>query len=59
MQRLGGALRALTFSPDGRFLVAGTSATLLTGGLRVFRAPSVQEIDAVEAWATEPTGRDL
>jgi len=45
VQRLGGALRALTFSPDGRFLVAGTSSTLLSGGLRVFRAPSLPEID--------------
>jgi len=49
IRRLGGGLRALTFSPDGRSLVAGTSSTLLTGGLRVFRAPLFQEIEAEEA----------
>jgi WD40 repeat protein len=49
IRRLGGGLRALTFSRDGRYLVAGTSSTLLSGGLRVFRAPSVQEIDLSEA----------
>jgi len=49
--RLGGGLRALTFSPDGRSLVAGTSSTLMSGGLRIFRAPTLQEIDASEAAA--------
>jgi WD40 repeat protein len=49
VRRLGGALRGLTFSPDGRALVAGTSSTLRTGGLRVFRAPTLREIDATEA----------
>ena len=50
IRRLGGGLRALTFSPDGRYLVAGTSsAPGYSSGLRVFRAPSLQEIDAVEA----------
>jgi WD40 repeat protein len=49
VRRLGGGLRALTFSSDGRALVAGTSSTLLTGGLRVFRAPSLPEIDVAEA----------
>jgi hypothetical protein len=39
-------LRGLTFSPDGRLLVAGTSSTLQTDRLRIFRAPSLQEIDA-------------
>jgi eukaryotic-like serine/threonine-protein kinase len=48
IRRLGGGLRALTFSPDGRILVAGTSSTLLSGGLRVFRAPTLAEIDDVE-----------
>jgi WD40 repeat protein len=50
--RLGGGLRALTFSPDGRSLVAGTSSTLVSGGLRIFRAPTLQEIDAAEARAS-------
>jgi WD40 repeat protein len=49
IRRLGGGLRALTFSRDGRYLVAGTSSTLLSGGLRVFRAPSLPEIDSAEA----------
>jgi WD40 repeat protein/serine/threonine protein kinase len=44
IRRLGGGLRALHFSPDGRLLVAGTSSTLITGGLRVFRAPLFSEI---------------
>src|SRR6185436_4742932 len=51
VQRLGGGLRALTFSPDGRALAAGTSSALPTGGLRVFRAPSLREIDASETSA--------
>ncbi len=49
VRRLGGGLRALTFSPDGRALAAGTSSALITGGLRVFQAPSLREIDATEA----------
>jgi WD40 repeat protein len=48
VRRLGGGLRALTFSRDGRTLVAGTSSALLTGGLRVFHAPSLREIVATE-----------
>jgi WD40 repeat protein len=52
IRRLGGGLRALTFSPDGRALVAGTSSTLVSGGLRIFRAPTLQEIDAVEVRAS-------
>jgi WD40 repeat protein len=52
--RLGGGLRALTFSPDGRSLVAGTSSALPSGGLRVFRAPSLREIDAAEAGMRRP-----
>ncbi len=48
VRRLGGGLRALMFSPDGRSLVAGSSSTLPMGGLRAFRAPSLQEIDAAE-----------
>ena len=51
LRRLGGGLRALTFSPDGRSLVAGTSSTLLSGGLRVFRAPTTAEIDAIDLQA--------
>jgi WD40 repeat protein/serine/threonine protein kinase len=51
VRRLGGGLRALTFSPDGRALAAGTSSALISGGLRVFRAPSLREIDAAEARA--------
>jgi WD40 repeat protein len=46
IRRLGGGLRALHFSPDGGLLVAGTSSTLITGGLRVFRAPHFAEIEA-------------
>jgi WD40 repeat protein len=41
-RRLGGALRGLTFSPDGRWLVGGGSFTWQTGGLRSYRAASVQ-----------------
>lgn len=48
IRRLGGGLRALTFSPDGRTLAAGTSSTLPSGALRVFRAPSLAEIDQAE-----------
>ncbi len=51
VRRLGGGLRALTFSPDGRALAAGTSSALISGGLRVFRAPALREIDATEARA--------
>jgi eukaryotic-like serine/threonine-protein kinase len=49
IRRLGGGLRALTFSPDGRALVAGTSSTLVSGGLRIFRAPLLSEIDTLQA----------
>jgi WD40 repeat protein len=59
IRRLGGGLRALTFSPDGHYLVAGTSSALVSGGLRVFRAPSVQEIDAGEARSVKPGERKL
>jgi eukaryotic-like serine/threonine-protein kinase len=45
IRRLGGGLRALTFSPDGTMLIAGTSSTLPTGGLKVFRAPPVSEVE--------------
>ena len=48
IRRLGGGLRALTFSRDGRFLVAGTSSALLSGGVRIFRAPTLREIERSE-----------
>ena len=59
LRRLGGGLRALTFSPDGRSLVAGTSSTLLSGGLRVFRAPTTAEIDAMDLGADSKKPQDL
>ena len=49
IRRLGGAFRALTFSPDGGALVAGTSSMVPGGGVRVFRAASLVEIDAGES----------
>jgi WD40 repeat protein/serine/threonine protein kinase len=49
IRRLGGGLRALTFSRDGRYLVAGTSSTLLSGGVRIFRAPTLRDIERSEA----------
>jgi eukaryotic-like serine/threonine-protein kinase len=48
IRRLGGGLRALTFSQDGRTLVAGASSTLPSAALRVFRAPTLAEIDQTE-----------
>jgi len=59
IRRLGGGLRALTFSPDGRVLVAGTSSTVVAGGLRVFRAPLLKEIDAAETEAQARSAVDL
>ena len=45
VRRLGGALRGLTFSPDGRLLVGGNSSTVQTGGLRFYRAALFSETD--------------
>ena len=45
VRRLGGALRGLTFSPDGRLLVGGNSSTVQTGGLRFYRAALFTETD--------------
>ncbi len=39
IRRLGGALRGLTFSPDGQWLVGGGSFSQRSGGLRFYPAP--------------------
>ena len=39
IRRLGGALRGLTFSPDGQWLVGGGSFSQQSGGLRFYPAP--------------------
>ena len=40
VRRLGGALRGLTFSPDGQWLVGGGSFSQQSGGLRFYPAPA-------------------
>jgi WD40 repeat protein len=54
IRQLGATLTGLTFSPDGRLLVGGSGAFSKTGGpktggLRFFRAPPLNEIDAAQA----------
>jgi len=50
VRRLGGALRALLFSPDGRLLV-GTTWSPSGGALRFHRAPLFSEIKPLAAGA--------
>jgi WD40 repeat protein len=44
IRRLGGVLRDLFFSPDGRLLVGANSFSPV-GGVRLFRAPLLSETD--------------
>jgi serine/threonine protein kinase/WD40 repeat protein len=46
IRRLGGTVRELLFSPDGRMLVGTRGLQSRTGGLRFYRAPLLEEIDA-------------
>src|SRR5260221_269166 len=44
VRRLGGALRGLLFSPDGRLLVGASGLFSASGGLRFYRAPVVNDL---------------
>jgi WD40 repeat protein len=57
LRRLGGAPRGLMFAPDGRSLVAGSSSVLPSGSMRIFRTPTLAEIDAQEAGNVETMNR--
>jgi WD40 repeat protein len=57
LRRLGGVLRGLMFSPDGRLLVGGSSFSAPSGGLRFFRAPLLSETDTANAQSTRKTER--
>jgi WD40 repeat protein/serine/threonine protein kinase len=45
IRRLGGALRGLLFSPDGRLLVGVANRSAEAGGLQIFRARPLSDID--------------
>jgi WD40 repeat protein len=45
IRRLGGAARELFFSPDGRLLVGARGIFSRSGGLRLYRAPTLAETD--------------
>jgi hypothetical protein len=42
----------LIFSPDGRLLAGGSGFLLQSDGLRFYRAPLLEEIDAANAQRT-------
>ncbi len=44
IRRLGGSVRELLFSPDGRMLVGSRGLFSRYGGLRLYRAPSFEDI---------------
>jgi WD40 repeat protein/serine/threonine protein kinase len=49
LRHLGATLTGLMFSPDGRLLVGGSGAFSQSGGLRFFRAPSIQDAGTTSA----------
>jgi WD40 repeat protein len=49
IRRFGGARSELLFSPDGRWLVGSRGLRSSTGGLRFYRAPSLEETDVASA----------
>lgn len=57
IRKFGGATRDLLFSPDGRLLIGSRGLHSRTGGLRFYRAPSLEESDManVKANAAEPS----
>jgi hypothetical protein len=50
-------MRGLLFSPDGRLLVAGSSFSVATGGIRLYRAPLFSETGAAKAEPDRKTER--
>jgi len=57
LRRLGGALRGLMFSPDGRLLVGGSSFSASSGGLRFYRAPLLGETGTANGQTGRKTER--
>jgi WD40 repeat protein len=49
VRRLGGTLRNLLFSPDGRWLVGSSGLPSRDGGLRLFQAPLLAETDSANS----------
>jgi WD40 repeat protein len=47
MRHLGATLTGLMFSPDGKVLVGGSGALGPNGGVRIYRAAGMEEIDFV------------
>jgi WD40 repeat protein/serine/threonine protein kinase len=49
VRRLGGTMRNLLFSPDGRWLVGSSGFPSRDGGLRLYQAPLLTETDSASA----------
>jgi WD40 repeat protein len=54
MRHLGATLTGLMFSPDGRVLVGGSGALGPNGGIKIYRAAGIEEIDFMSPVSNAP-----
>ena len=54
MRHLGATLTGLMFSPDGKVLIGGSGALGPNGGVKIYRAASMEEIDFIPSVGNAP-----